>query len=82
MTQTITIPNSKILNQEKELILIPRKEYETLVRIKMRRIAEIGLTTRQKQAIARSERELQKGNYFTLNEFVKHLEGSRSKAHK
>ena len=79
MTKTITIPNPKTLEYEKEMVLIPKREYETLIHIKQKGIPEVKLTKRQKQAIRESERELEKGEYFTLNEFENHLARSHSK---
>jgi hypothetical protein len=79
MTKTITVPNPRSLEIEKDLVIIPRKEYEALVRIKFKGIPEVRLTSRQKRAIFQSEQELQRGDYFTLNEFDRYLARSRSK---
>ena len=79
MSKTITILNPQIISRGKELILIPREEYEALRRVKMKKIAEILLNARQKRAISQSEKELRKGSYFTLYELKKYLERSYSK---
>lgn len=77
--KTITIDNSVILQNTKELVLIPREEYRFLQRIKKERIREVSLTVKQKKAVAQSEKELKKGEYYTLNEFEKYMARSRAK---
>lgn len=80
MTKTISIPNPKILEREKELVLIPRREYEALLRTKFKKIKEVILTADQRKAIERSHEELRRGDYLTLNELEKYLARSRAKA--
>ena len=79
MNKTITVLNPKNLERERELVLIPRKEYEALLDIKLRGIQEVMLTQKQKRAIRQSEEELEKGDYFTLDEFEEYLARSRAK---
>lgn len=64
----------------RELVVIPREEYVSLLRIKRRGIAEIGLSAEQRKAVAQSEKELVRGDYFTLDELRKYLAHSRTKA--
>ena len=77
---TITIPNSKIFQQAKELVLIPREEYESLICLKIKKIREANLTALQKKAIAKSEKELKSGEFFTINELEQYLARPFSKA--
>ncbi|MBI2075351.1 MAG: hypothetical protein HYT82_01630 [Candidatus Harrisonbacteria bacterium] len=75
---TITIP--KELAKKGDLVLIPRREHELLLRIKMKGIAQAVLTSRQKRAIRASEEELKKGAYVTLNELERRVARARRKA--
>ena len=79
---TVTIPNLKKITIEKKLVLIPKREYEFLLRLKTRVVPEIKLTSVDKRAIAQSERELKRGDYLTLDELEHELESSRAKARK
>lgn len=79
MTKTITLPNPQTLDYEKEFVLIPRGEYQSLIEIKTKGIREITLTKKQKDSIKKSEKELKQGEYFTLNELKSYLERPRSK---
>ena len=79
MTKIITIPNPKTFEYEENMVLIPKKEYETLIYIKSGHLPETTLTSKQKKAILASEKELASGKYFTLNELEKYLARPRSK---
>lgn len=70
---TITIP--KKLVSHGELVLIPRKEYEELLRFK--RIQTFRPTVSQKHALAKARRDFQKGKCLTLIEFHRALGGRR-----
>lgn len=74
---TITIPENLINNDD--LVVIPRREYESLVYFKMKKIGEIELTAKQKKSISQSEKELKNKEYFTLNELEQHLARPHSK---
>lgn len=61
---TITIPQK--LTQGKELIVIPREEYEALIVLK--KIYEFQPTAAQKRALARARSNRKKGATLTLSE--------------
>lgn len=82
MNKVINIPNPKTLMKEKNLVLIPRKEYEHLRRLSSRAVPEIKLTNTQEKAIRESERELKRGDYLTLAEIEHELGGSRTQTGK
>lgn len=65
----ITIP--KELAKKGDLVVIPRGEYETLLRLK--EIREFQPTRAQKKALARAQRNLKKRRTVSLNEFAKAL---------
>ena len=75
----ITIP--KKLAQKDDLVVIPRKEYEALIHQRPKVIPVVKLTIAEKRAIARSERELARGEYVTLEELEYELGGTRVKKH-
>ena len=79
MVKTVTIPNQRSFQYEKELVLIPREEYNALIRIKQKGISMVSITKGQKKAIAQSEGELQRDEYLTLNELESYLARPRSK---
>lgn len=65
----LTIP--KTLIKEGDLIIIPRKEYESLLELK--KIKEFMPTPAQKRALARAEKNLKRGKTLSYNEFTKKL---------
>lgn len=67
--KTITIP--KKLAEKDDLIVIPRKEYESL--LELGRIKEFAATTVQKRALAKAENNLRKGKTLSYRELVKKL---------
>jgi len=79
MTQTITVTNPVTLQREKKLVLIPKEEYQALIRIKRKGIPGITLAKRQKNAVLESEKELRRGEFFTLNELNQYLARPRAK---
>lgn len=64
---TITIPQ-KVSQKNIDLVAIPRKEYEQLLRLRFERIPEIELTPTQKKRLAQARANMAKGNYLTLDE--------------
>lgn len=76
MNNIITIP------KKGEFILIPKKEYETLVRRQPKLIQVEKLTASEKRAIAMSDKELIKGDYVTLDQLEHELASSRAKTGK
>ncbi|MEK7099077.1 MAG: hypothetical protein AAB916_01005 [Patescibacteria group bacterium] len=72
----ITIP--KKLAQKGDLVVLPRAEYEALVRHQPRVIPTARLTAADKRAIARSRKELARGEYVTIDQLVHELGGTRS----
>ena len=67
--RTVIIP--KALAQEGELVLIPRKEYEALLRLK--KVREFQPTATQKRALAIAQRNLKKGKTLTYGAFAQAL---------
>ena len=66
---TVTIPRA--LAREGDLVIIPRKEYDALLRLK--RIREFQPTPTQKRALARAQRNLKKGKTLTYDAFAQAL---------
>ena len=73
----VTIP--KNLAEKGDLVVVPRKEYEILLRRQPKVIPVAGLTSAEKRAVARSERELARGEYVTLKELERELGGAHTK---
>lgn len=67
----VTIPK-KIIKQDDDLIVIPRKEYESLLAV--RQFKEFIPTLAQKKALAQAENNFKKGKTLSYNELVKRLE--------
>lgn len=63
---TITIPK-KIIKKD-DIIILPRKEFENLFRLKMETVP---LTKREKRALEHGFRQIRKGAFFTSSE-VRH----------
>jgi len=70
---TVTIP--KKMASKDDLVVIPRREYEAL--LKLRHIKEFNPTETQKRALTRAENNLRKGKTLSYNELTKKL-GFRS----
>ena len=74
---TITIP--KTLIKEKELVLIPRKEYDKLLQLKdfektyIHKRREIKITPHQKSIFKKAERRIASGEFYTINELKSKL---------
>ncbi len=68
---TITIPENLI--KEKELVIIPRREYEEFLHFRLKQIQEVELTSRQKQALVRARKNLSQGKFLTINELKQKL---------
>ena len=66
---TITIP--KKLAHNDDLVVIPKSEYESL--IKLKNIKEFKPTNTQKEALARAERNFKSGKTMSYNELVRRL---------
>jgi len=73
---TITIPK-KVSPKDTDLIAIPRKEYEELLRIRLGKIPEVELNATQKKQIAQARKNIAKGNFLTLDELKQKLGLSR-----
>ena len=83
LDKILTIPSPNIMN-ERELVMIPRKEYEFLLHVATKvnqynLIPSVRLSASQKKTITKSEEEFKKGEYFTLKELKNELENSHSK---
>lgn len=68
---TITIP--KKLAKTGDLIVLPRREYDTLLLLR-RRLNEFSPTVAQKRALLRAENNLRRGKTLSYNELRKKLE--------
>ena len=66
---TITIP--KNLAKKDDLIVMPRREYETL--LALRQVREFVPTAAQKRALLQAENNFRKGKTLSYNELVKKL---------
>ena len=71
----ITIP--KKMAQRGDLIVIPRQEYERLLRLK-KVFPVVKPSKEEMRAIRRGEREIAKGEYITLEQLKRELERSRN----
>lgn len=61
----ITIPKHLA---HKDLVLIPRKEYEAMVRAQAPRVfKEVSMTKAQKRAFERAEKNFANGNFVTVD---------------
>ncbi|PIP30167.1 hypothetical protein COX26_00120 [Candidatus Jorgensenbacteria bacterium CG23_combo_of_CG06-09_8_20_14_all_54_14] len=63
---TITIP--KELARHGDLVVIPRREYQELLKTKLGEMREIVFTPRQQHAIAAARRRIARGDFLTLHE--------------
>ena len=66
---TVTIPRKLV--QRDDLVVIPRREYESLRELKM--IKEFAPTATQKKALAKAENNLKRGKTLSYNELVRKL---------
>lgn len=62
----ITIP--KELAKRGELVVIPRYEYEELLKAKLKRMEEVELTPAQKKAIGSARKRIARGEFLTFDE--------------
>jgi len=62
----ITIP--KELTKTGELVVIPRQEYNELLKAKIEEIKEVKLTPAQKKAITAARRRITHGEFLTFDE--------------
>ena len=69
---TLDIP--KYLIREKELVVIPKEEYKTLLKMRAQRIQEVVMTKAQKRALQNARKNLSKGKTLTLGELKQKLE--------
>lgn len=71
----ITIPKHLA---NKDLVLIPREEYEAMVRANPPRVyKEVAMTKAQKRAFERAEKNYEKGNFVTLDVLRRDLANRR-----
>jgi len=66
---TITIP--KNLSGKDDLVIIPRKEYEAL--LKLKKVKEFNPTLTQKKALLRAENSFKKGKTISYDKLAKKL---------
>lgn len=67
----ITIPKEFI--KEKELVLVPRKKYEELLKRARKNIPEVKLTPALKKIIEKARKNRKAGNYLTFGELTEKL---------
>ena len=68
----LTIP--KRLIKENDLIIVPRKEYENLLKNRMRKIIEEAeITGTQKHALINARENLSKGKFLTIGELKRKM---------
>lgn len=72
----ITVIVSKKIAKQDDLIVIPRKEYEELVRLRLKNIKEAELTVVQRRALTRARKNMSQGKLLTIHELRKKLERS------
>ncbi len=73
---TITIP--KEFSRKGDLVVIPRQEYDKLLK-KQRIIPIVRLTVSEKKALDRARREMAKGEFITLETLEHDLANTYSK---
>lgn len=66
--QKILVPHPKSLARESRLVLIPEREYDLLTRTQKRSFPEVHLSSKERAAVVKGERELLRGNSMTLDE--------------
>lgn len=76
---TITIPKKN--SKAKELVAIPREEYENLLELKRTTnlVKEFTPTAPQKKDLVEARKEYQKGDYVTLDQLDHELGGTRKR---
>lgn len=79
MNKTLTILDQKAFFRSDELVLVPKKEYQMLLEKQPKLILMEKLTASEKKAIARSRKELARGEYVMLDELIHELESPRAK---
>jgi len=71
MAKIITIP--KELSKKEELVIIPRSDYEELLKLK-KIIPLVKPTRSEKKAIKTGRKEIREGKYLTLKQLKDELE--------
>jgi len=74
----VTIP--KKVSGGEELVVIPRKQYETLLR-RQKVVPVIKMTSTQKKDLEEARREYKKGEYITLEQLEHELGITPKKTH-
>lgn len=69
---TVTIP--KQLAERGDLVLIPREEYETLLRFRVKKINEVLMAPIQRQALVRARANISRNKFLTLHELKRKLD--------
>lgn len=68
---TLTIP--KELTSQGELVVIPRKEYEEFLRLRLNHIKEVAMTPQQKKILQQARKNLAQGKFLTIHELKQKL---------
>jgi len=63
---TITIPRNLV--SKDDLVVIPRKEYEALLRSKLLEIKEFIPTSAQRRVLSAARKRIARGEFLTFNE--------------
>ena len=73
----ITIPKHLA---NKDLVLIPRAEYEAMLRVQPKRVfREVSMTKAQKRELGKARRDYEKGDFVTLDVLRRDLERRNSR---
>lgn len=67
----IRLPHEFI--KEKELVIIPRREFEELLRMAKKNVPEIEMTPLQKKILLTARKNKKAGNFLTFNELKRKL---------
>jgi hypothetical protein len=67
----ITIP--KHLAKAGDLVLVPKKEYQALVKTHLSEIKEATFTARQKKVVQEARKRIDAGDFLTVNEIKEKL---------
>lgn len=86
---TLTIPK-EIIEKKDELILVPRREYEELLRLRtsteslrahfLRRFSEVAPTYAELRALKRGREAMKRGDYITYDQLTHVLDTPRRQA--
>jgi len=56
-----------------DLVIVPRGEYEALLRFRVRTVSEVPMTKQQKMALQKARRNFAQGKFLTIHELKRKL---------